>query len=110
MRVCVCACVRVCVCVRVCEIPPSVGVGVHARRYKLAGCTTRLNWLVILLMVVCVAPFAYFVPQLSLLHDFTLVAPRGSNSSIAYDVRCAFLCVCAAHAMDWSRVTRAVAL
>ena len=51
--------------------------------YKLGKCTVRLNWLVIVIMVLAVAPFAYFVPQLTLLHEFSLVAPRGSNSSVA---------------------------
>ena len=52
--------------------------------YKLGRCTVRLKWLTIAIMAACVVPFAYFVPQLDLLHAFTLVAPRGSNSSIAY--------------------------
>ena len=51
--------------------------------YKLGKCTVRCNWLVMGVMAVAVAPFVYFVPQLSLLHQFTLVAPRGANSSIA---------------------------
>jgi predicted RND superfamily exporter protein len=52
--------------------------------YNLGKCTVRLNWIVIVVMAAAVVPFAYFVPQLILLHDFSLVAPRGSNSSEAY--------------------------
>jgi len=52
--------------------------------YKLGSCTVKFNWVVIVVLVCTVVPFAYFVPQLELLHAFTLVAPRGSNSSIAY--------------------------
>jgi predicted RND superfamily exporter protein len=52
--------------------------------YNLGRCTVRLKWLVIAIMACTVVPFVYFVPQLVLLHDFSLVAPRGSNSSTAY--------------------------